>query len=394
MDQRNDGEGKLHAQDDLAQDQEAQAGLLARDPDGQRRGDDGQSASGQTAQPGAHADGQESFHHDLAGHGAGHGGRLAGAEQGNREDHARHTRPQQRRQQLVSLLNLGHDDVPLEEHRARHHQDGDVDQHGSIERHHRIDQVEAAGRALLGVSGPDASCLHQRRVQVQVVRHHRGAQDPDHDVEVLVAGVRDQPAGHLREGRLCHQDLNPKAHRHDGDEAEHKALDHADAEAGEPQQQQDVERGEQHAGEQGNVEQQVQADRGAEHFGQVAGCDGDLAEPPQRQVHGPRIGFAAGLREVPLAGDAEPGRQGLEQDRHEVRHDEDPQQLVTEFGAAFEIGGPVARVHVAHRNQVGGSREGEHPPPDGRLAGVYAPVHFRQRLRARGRGSGVRHPKA
>ena len=88
--------------------------------------------------------------------------------------------------------------------------------------------------------------------------------------------------------------------------------------------------GEQHAGQQRNVEQQVERDGRAQHFGQVAGRDGDFAEDPQRDVDGARIGFAAGLRQVAAGDDAQARAQGLQQDRHGVRHDQHPEQPVAE----------------------------------------------------------------
>ena len=75
---------------------------------------------------------------------------------------------------------------------------------------------------------------------------------------------------------------------------------------------------------------------------------------------GARIGFAARLRQVASADDAQPGGQRLQQNRHQVRKHQDPQKLVAEARAAFEVGGPVARIHVADADQVRGAREGEH----------------------------------
>ncbi len=51
------------------------------------------------------------------------------------------------------------------------------------------------------------------------------------------------------------------------------------------------------------MKQQVQSDGGAQDFGQVAGGHGDLAQAPQRQIHGPWISFAAGLGQVAAGGD-------------------------------------------------------------------------------------------
>ena len=49
-----------------------------------------------------------------------------------------------------------------------------------------------------------------------------------------------------------------------------------------PQDQEHVERGDDHADLERNAEQQIEADRGADHLGEVGGADGDLGEQPQR----------------------------------------------------------------------------------------------------------------
>ena len=73
-------------------------------------------------------------------------------------------------------------------------------------------------------------------------------------------------------------------------------------------------------------------------------------------VDGPRVGVAAGLRQVAPAGDAEARRERLQQDRHQVRHHDHAEQRVAEARAAGEVGGPVARVHVADGHQVARAR--------------------------------------
>ena len=85
----------------------------------------------------------------------------------------------------VRLLNLRDHDGALEEDGGRDDQDGGVHQQRRVERDRRIDQVEAAGAALGLVALADLPRLHQRRMQVEIVRHHGGAQDPDGDVEAL-----------------------------------------------------------------------------------------------------------------------------------------------------------------------------------------------------------------
>ena len=91
-----------------------------------------------------------------------------------------------------------------------------------------------------------------------------------------------------------------------------------------------------------------------------------------------RIRFAAGLRQIASGDDAEAGGKRLQQDRHDVRQHQDPQKLVAEASAAFEVGGPVAGVHVADADQVGRSGEGEHAAKRSRPRRVHAAVHFGQ----------------
>ena len=95
----------------------------------------------------------------------------------------------------------------------------------------------------------------------------------------------------------------------------------------------------------------------------------------------PRIGFAAGLRQVAAGDDAQARAQRLQQDGHGVRHHQHPEQAVAEARAAFQVGGPIAGVHVADADQVGRSGEGEHAPPEGELRSADAGVDIGERTR-------------
>ena len=136
--------------------------------------------------------------------------------------------------------------------------------------------------------------------------------------------------------------------------------------------------GQEHAREQRDMEQQVQSDGGAQHFGQIAGGDRDLAQHPQRVGDRARVSFAAGLRQVALADDPQARAQSLQQNRHQVRKHQHPQKLIAEARAAFQIGGPVARIHVADADQVGWPGEGKHAPPQRRLSGGDARMDLGQ----------------
>ena len=125
-----------------------------------------------------------------------------------------------------------------------------------------------------------------------------------------------------------------------------------------------VERRQRHAPGERQAEQQVQRDGRAHDLGEIARRDRDLAQNPQDDRRRTRIAVAARLREVAPAGDPEPRRERLQQDRHEVGQHDHAEQRVAEPRAAGEIGGPVARIHVANGDEIAGTREGEHFAPE------------------------------
>ena len=125
-----------------------------------------------------------------------------------------------------------------------------------------------------------------------------------------------------------------------------------------------IDRGDEAAPDQRDAEEQLEPDRGADDFGQIARGDGDLAEDPEENHGRLRIVIAAGLREVAAGRDAELHAEMLEQDRHQVRDQDDGEQRVAKLRAAGEIGGPVSRVHVADRDEKAGSGKGRELAPE------------------------------
>ena len=133
-------------------------------------------------------------------------------------------------------------------------------------------------------------------------------------------------------------------------------LDVAEAAVLQEEDDEHVERREADAPDERQAEEQVEGDGGADDLGEVAGGDGDLAEEPQDDGDRPGVVVAAGLGEVAAAGDAEARGERLQQDRHQVRDHDHAEQRVAEAGAAGEVGGPVAGVHVADGDQVARAR--------------------------------------
>ena len=109
----------------------------------------------------------------------------------------------------------------------------------------------------------------------------------------------------------------------------------------------------------GKAEQQVQSDGRAENFGQIAGGDGDFAQREQHIVDALRVVVVAGLGQVAAGHQAQPRAQGLQQHGHGVAHQQHPDELVAELRPALNVGGPIAGVHVADRDQIGRTGKGE-----------------------------------
>ncbi len=173
-----------------------------------------------------------------------------------------------------------------------------------------------------------------------------------------------EAGGHFGEGGAGEEDFEGEAATDGDDEDEDEAFDEADAVAGEPKDEEGIEAGNEDTVEEGDVEEEIEGDGGAEDFGEVAGGDGEFAEDPERVIDERGIGFAAGLGEVASANEAEACAEGLQQQGHEVGHDEDPKQLVTKACAAFEVSSPVAGVHVADADEISGAGEGKKPTPE------------------------------
>ncbi len=74
--------------------------------------------------------------------------------------------------------------------------------------------------------------------------------------------------------------------------------------------------------------------------------------------------------QIAAGGDAEPGGKGLEQHRHQVGEDNDPEQVVAIGRAALDVGGEVAGVHIGDRGDEGRPEERQDGPETTPLAGA------------------------
>ena len=249
-----------------------------------------------------------------------------------------------------------------------------VDEEREHQRGGGVDVGEADGFALAGGGARVVARLDDGGVQVEVVRHDGRAEDADGDVEHFVVGddggggdeevVDDgQPVG------VGAEDLDAKEHADGADEGDDEGFEIAEAAVLEEQDEEDVGAGDEDAVDERDAEEELQRDGGADDFGEVAGGDGDFGEDPEGDGGAARVGLAAGLGEVALGGDAEFEREALEEDRHQVGEHDDEEQGVAVAGAAGEVGGPVAGVHVADGDEEAGAREAEDATPEGTGAG-------------------------
>ncbi len=105
----------------------------------------------------------------------------------------------------------------------------------------------------------------------------------------------------------------------------------------------------------------------------------DLRQHPQRKARPAAVALVAKLRQVALRGHAQLQGQALQQNRHQVREHDDEQQRVAETRPAGDVGGPVAGIHVAHRDQKSRPQKPQQPPPvERRARDAHAGMHLRQ----------------
>src|SRR5712691_11670975 len=95
-------------------------------------------------------------------------------------------------------------DAAVVERRLAQHQNGRVDKQSQAERHGRIDHRELDGLAFVLRLRLESARLHDARVQIQIVRHHRRAQDADGNVKHLAV------AQNLQAGEESARSLEPK----------------------------------------------------------------------------------------------------------------------------------------------------------------------------------------
>ena len=261
----------------------------------------------------------EALHHDLAGHGPDRGRRDPGGEQRDPEDRPRvgvdeAAEPRRHLREVVA----DRVEPARVEHRSRHGEHGHVDRARDAHRDHYVDELEsedAAARLVVHAHDPP---LGERGVEVDHVRHHGRADDPDRQqrgLAVRKAGhegpVRDSAARHGREEHLDREGEHDHA-----DECRDHRLPAAKPPLLESEHRERRDRREQARDEERKVEQDREPERGARELREVGRHRHGLGLEPEEPGQLPRKAVAADLGEIPSRRDPELRGERLDDHRH------------------------------------------------------------------------------
>src|SRR5262245_2430954 len=95
-----------------------------------------------------------------------------------------------------------HFQVVVVKRRHRHHEDGRVDKKGAVQRDQGIHQVVFASLTLAGRGVRKISSLNECRVKVEIVRHDRGPEHANGDIQT--AGEANS-VGSIEDGEESHE---------------------------------------------------------------------------------------------------------------------------------------------------------------------------------------------
>src|SRR5690349_4400150 len=198
-------------------------------------------------------------------------------------------------------------------------------------------------------------------MQVKIVRHDRGTQDADGDVEHgrvaddLTSGH--QTADNLPDLGARHDQLDGKAKPDGSYQSYDQRLQVPESFVLKQENEEHVQGGQTHTPHQRNAEKKIERDRRTDDFGQIAGGNRYFAEHPQDKADRTGVMIPAGLGEIATSGDTQLEGERLKQNGHQVGQQNHAQQGIAEPGTSREVGGPVSRVHVPDGDHV--SRAGK-----------------------------------
>src|SRR6266704_1805423 len=200
LDERDHGEGQLKTENHLAEDEQRSHLIFAGNANDQYGGNDGKGAGNEPAEPGPEANVKETFHDDLASKRAGERGVLAGGKQGAGEERAGEAGAENGAEEFVGIGDLSDVIQPAGvESGGAKNEDRGIDEKRKPERESGIEHCVTHGFTPIADGGAKSPRLDDAGVKIKIVRHDRGTEDADRDVEHLAGaedfGPRDEADG-------------------------------------------------------------------------------------------------------------------------------------------------------------------------------------------------------
>src|SRR5260370_34168260 len=285
LDQRDHREGQLKAENHLAENKQRGDFVLAGKTNDQGGRNDGDGAGDEPAEPGLEANVEKTFHHNLAGQSAGERGVLAGGEQRTGEERAGEAGSEDGAEELVGVSDFGNvvKAAGVEGRGAKNENRG-IDKKRKAEGERGIEDSVTHGFPPIAQGGPESASLDDAGVKIQIVRHDRGAQDADGDVEHF-AVAEDLRAGDEADGcfapkGVSEKDFVSETNADRTDERDHESFDQAEAPPLQRQDDENVECGDQNAGQKREAKEKLQCHGRAENLCNIAGPNGDFSDHP------------------------------------------------------------------------------------------------------------------
>ena len=171
---------------------------------------------------------------------------------------------------------------------------------------------------------------------------------------------RDRVEGDLPAVGPRQQRLDQVADGDDADQHRDDGLQRTEAEALQAENGEGRDARQQPGQQQRHMEEQIEADRRAQELGEVGRHRANLGDDPEADAR-PRRGRYSRqqLRQIPPGGDAQLGRERLQQHGHQVAGEDDPEQQVAKLRAGLDVGGEVAGVDIGDGGDEGRPDERE-----------------------------------
>ena len=354
--QRNKCKGKLDAQHDLTEDQNAKR-VHGQKNDHERRY--GRNKNGNSVEqcPRVFRFSQEPGDHIDLRHGRRHGRADTREDEGNGEQEAG-KRPGQRLQRRRRLLDAvdhdvmaGEDGGRHDDHRRVHHP---PQEHGKK----RIDLLVAQEGHFLVLGDAPLPAVNDVGMQEDIVRHHHRSKDGHGHVNAASVDARNDHRGRqFRPVGLDDQDLHEVAQADDPQKAHDDRLDPVIPLADDEKHFKEYR--EQSARPQRHAEEEIESDGPSEQFRHIGRDTRQDNRQPQKRRYRTREAFPDVDRKGLSGGNAELGGHVLDHNQHDRAERNDPEKFIAELRSALDIRGPVAGIDEPDRDKETGPKKAE-----------------------------------